>query len=218
MIKDLLHDYNPKHTDYQITNFILGISGKTQWGQYRQALREMFPRLKNIINLMAEIEIDEIESTIEIPSEKSKKEKRIKEIKKQQKILNLEHKKKNLAATIVEFKKFYTIAIELRAILGGDKMDSAALESEYWIVKFKEKLAIEIMSNGRPGIGTLEAIVGMPEKNILMSFISTTNMGEYLSNLAYAKHEPQNLISDEDALTLIEEASNNVIGLWSITE
>jgi hypothetical protein len=67
MLNKLLKDYNPKHSRYQISNYIIALNGRTTYGQYKQVLREIFPRVNNIAQAIAEIKI--IEHEIELAKE-----------------------------------------------------------------------------------------------------------------------------------------------------
>lgn len=47
-----LTDWNPKHTAFQIENFIIRQGGITPWGMYRQALREAMSRRATLLGLL----------------------------------------------------------------------------------------------------------------------------------------------------------------------
>lgn len=46
----MIEGYNPRHSEYQIVNFILKPNGRTIYGQYKQCIREIIARIsqKNI--------------------------------------------------------------------------------------------------------------------------------------------------------------------------
>ena len=68
MIKNLmklLDDHQIYHSDFQMDNFITIRSGETQYGQYKQALRELFKRYRGLKELytgreLLQVDIDEL--------------------------------------------------------------------------------------------------------------------------------------------------------------
>ncbi len=43
----MIKGYNPRHSEYQIINFIIKPNGRTIYGQYRQCIREIIARISN---------------------------------------------------------------------------------------------------------------------------------------------------------------------------
>lgn len=122
----MIKGYNPRHSEYQIINFILKPNGRTIYGQYRQCIREIIARINNK-------NIDEA----------SKKE------------------------TLI----FYDIYLQLKEQIDFNKIDE--LEAEYWTETLKYKLALEVWVNGRPSLGTVDAVLNMPNRAEMMRFIDS---------------------------------------------
>lgn len=217
MLKELFKDYNPKHSTYQISNWIIGLNGRTKYGQYKQVLRELYPRYRNILSLVndktkLELEIETFEKPIyEIFGNKYKLE----IIKQDNKRIELEFLKANIERVLKEFIEFYSIALQLKQDLGDISNDIDQLEKHYWVTTFKEKIAIEFLANGRLAYNTIEAILAMPERMEILEHInSMSKTGEALNFLMSLEHNnyiPQNLISNEEALNLI--TSGEVIAI-----
>ena len=146
MISDFYKDYNPNHSDYQIKNFIIYKHGKTPYGQYRQSLREIFPRFKSILDSI--IKIEELAEELDIYKNDgtTKRKEKISRLKLDKKIIELKMAKDGLQRLINEFKKFYSIACQLKNELGElteEKLNK--LDAEFWEVTFKEKIAVEFI-------------------------------------------------------------------------
>jgi hypothetical protein len=219
MLNELLKDYNPKHSRYQISNYIIALNGRTKYGQYKQVLREIFPRVNNITQALAEIAILEQEIAIlqEANYENFGDKYKIEKIKQQRKHVRLKQQKDHLQIQLKEFKEFYSIALQLKNELGElTEQRKEELEKEYWVITFKEKIALELACNGIVSQNTLETILAMPERNeILLHIKQLTNNGEnksfsYLEKLTTGGYQPSNLISDEEAINLVK---NNEVKL-----
>lgn len=216
MLSELLKDYNPKHSRYQISNYIIALNGRTKYGQYKQVLREIFPRVNNITQALAEIKIleKEIEIAKEPTFENFGKRYEIEQVKQQRKLVQLKQQKDLLSIQLREFKEFYSIAIQLKEELGElTEERKEQLEKEYWITTFKEKVALELTCNGIVMQNTLETILAMPERVEILEHINKlTNNGnkgmDYLKSLTTGGYQPNNLLTDEDAIELVK--SNEV--------
>lgn len=217
MLSELLKDYNPKHSRYQISNYIIALNGRTKYGQYKQVLREIFPRVNNITQALAEIKIleKEIEIAKEPTFENFGKRYEIEQVKQQRKLVQLKQQKDLLSIQLREFKEFYSIAVQLKEELGElTEERKEQLEKEYWVTTFKERIALELACNGIVMQNTLETILAMPERNEILEHINNlTSNGEnksmnYLQNLVTGGYQPNNLLSDEDAIELVK--SNEV--------
>lgn len=212
MLDILLKDYNPKHTRYQISNFILALNGRTKYGQYKQVLREIFPRVNNISQALAEIKI--LEEEIKIAEEPSGKRAEIEKIQQQRKFIQLKQQQDHLKIQLKEFKEFYSIAVQLKEELGElTEEKKEELEKEYWVTTFKERIALELCCNSIVSQNTLETILAMPERNEILEHIkllmSNKNKSmEYLTQLTTGGYQPDNLLSDNDAIKLVK--SNEV--------
>lgn len=217
MLNKLLEDYNPKHSRYQISNYIIALNGRTKYGQYKQVLREIFPRVNNITQALAEIKI--LEKEIEIAKEPNfenfDNRFEIEKIKQQRKNVQLKQQKDLLRIQLKEFKEFYSIALQLKNELGElTEERKEELEKEYWVTTFKEKIALELACNGVIAQNTLETILAMPERQEILQHIKELTKNnenksfEYLENLSAGGYQPNDILSDEDAIKLVQ--SNEV--------
>ena len=212
MLDKLLKDYNPKHIRYQISNYIIALNGRTKYGQYKQVLREIFPRVNNIAQADAEIKILELEiKNQEEPTfEKFGNKTEMEKIKQQRKHVQLKQQKDHLAIQLKEFKDFFSIALQLKEELGElTEERKEELEKEYWITTFKEKIALELACNGRVNEKTLETILAMPERAEILEHIKQlTNGGNkgfnYIETLETGGFEPKDIITDEQAIELVK--------------
>jgi len=219
MLNELLKDYNPKHSRYQISNYIIALNGRTTYGQYKQVLRELFPRVNNITQAIAEINI--IEQEIEIAKEPSFEnfgnKYKIEKIKQDRKHVQLKQQKDHLRIQLNEFKEFYSIALQLKDKLGElTEERKEELEKEYWVTTFKERIALELACNGMVSQHTLETILAMPERTeIFVHIKELTNGGNkgfsYLESLSTGGCQPNNLLSDEEAIDLVKNNEVNLL-------
>lgn len=204
----LFADYNPRHSKYQIENFIIGINGRTQYGRYRQALRELYPRYRNIKNKISnildlELQIEEWQPEQDETTTKFK----LKESQKVVLMASLADARAALAQMLTEFKHFYSIATQIKDEIGDISGQVDQLEGEYWVQTFKEKIALELFANGRLSQGVLETILAMPERTEMLDFITSINSSNqalsFLKSLPVAGYTAGALITDEEAMTII---------------
>lgn len=70
-----------------------------------------------------------------------------------------------------ELLVFYDIYLQLKEQIGDQ--DLKILEAEFWTEKLKRRLALEILTQGRPSYGTLETIWNMPNFEEMFKFIDS---------------------------------------------
>lgn len=213
----LFADYNPHHSAYQIKNYIIGLNGRTQYGQYKQALRELYPRYLNVKKVLMdiaqkEIELEEWKYTAEEGTKRHKLERAEKVLKES---LIVEAKNK-LNTQLFEFKQFYSIACQIKTQIGDLTEEIInALEAEYWKTTFQEKIALEILAYGAPTMGTLETILAMPERvDMLDHWDQMKSPGAALTWLKTLKSDvytPGELLDDEAAILLIESTNSTIV-------
>lgn len=187
---ELLEDFQGKHTNYQIDNFIIKINGKTAYGQYKQALRELNSRFKNLINI--NFEIEELKISIRKKRYEAENSREgIRKIELDRLLINLSFREKDFEEIFREFKIFFAKANVLKEVLGNisDKKDQ--LEAEFWEQNFIEKIAIDIAYIGTISSSNLETLTSMPTDskihiiNKISEFKTKTDALKYLSNLEY---------------------------------
>ena len=166
-LDDLLKDHRLYHSEFQQDYFITTRSGGTVYGQYKQALRELYKRFRGLKGLyhqkgMLEIDIDELDFKL--------KEKLLDKFEKARKKLELEKKRldmiemeKNIEDTEREFKRFYQQCVSLKQKLPELTGEvRRKLDKEMWLHKLKEICAVDFLSGGRLKNTTVELIGSIP--------------------------------------------------------
>ena len=155
-VENLLSDFQPEHSQFQIENFIIGTNNHI-WERYKQALRELSARHDDMI--ASEMTIEEIKKTrgknwIRRLFAKTKvSEKQLK---------NLEKKH---ASKKREYIAFYEIARGLKNIIGEiDNEKRQRLEAEAWTEKALMIAAIDYISIGGLQRTTAEFIISFPKE------------------------------------------------------
>lgn len=143
IIKALLKDFEPGHTEYQIRNFIVG-SEVHPWHQYMQCLREIDGRVR----------------ILRRPDRERKSRFKFWRRKRNGRLPANRSVRRELA-------HFINIAVELRerhnfGSLSGEQ--KKILESESWREKAKFMLCMDIFCMGRPSKPTVEFIYKLPKK------------------------------------------------------
>lgn len=166
------------HSTYQIENFILGEeAASTPWGQYKQALREVFQRVRSLKDLIyqqrkLDIEIRKQESLLSKASDEFDKELISLEIEHlQENKVVLDHQIKELTR---EGDTFLKTLLKLKAVIAeliskGKTKDD--LEADFWKTKLKKDLEFSVYTHLGPSIGLLRAIDGLKEPALKIELI-----------------------------------------------
>lgn len=169
-LKELLNDHQIYHSDFQIDNFITTKAGETQYGQYKQALRELFKRYRGLKELyiakeLLQVDIDELEY-IEVPKyENTQYSSRRNKINLTKHRMNLEDLERNIEHTEREFKRFYAQANTLKKEIGElTPKKQNRLDQEMWIHKLKSMVAIDYITKGRISENALVFIRSIPKE------------------------------------------------------
>lgn len=168
----LFQDHTIYHTSFQIDNFIVGKTGVTLYGMYKQALRELYSRWESLkvetIDIrILRLEISELENRIET---KPKTERAKLELLKKR--LALDSNERQISHRIREFCRFYYQAIFMKGVFGElTKEDHEKLDREMWIAKIRRHIVVDVLSGGRVSNATIETILGLPDdlKSTLLS-------------------------------------------------
>lgn len=166
-IKILLRDHEPRHSGYQIEQFIIG-QEVHDWHRYKQCLREISRRVEIIEDQGDAIELMKIEiRELMTKSWFSKKKTGKREIEIRQKKRHLKRMVMALISTKEELQKFVKIASEIRKKNGFGRLDrdkKRLLESEAWREKAKFMLALDLFCTGSPSPNTIEFVQKLPKK------------------------------------------------------
>lgn len=172
----LFNDHELYHSELQQDCFITKKSGGTIYGQYKQALRELYKRyrgLKGLYFQKKELELDEEDCNAnfeliadEPMTTKIYIEMRRIDISKAKIKFNLLELNKNIKETEREFKRFYQQAISLKKIIGELTEEKRRnLDKEMWIYKLKEMCAIDFIVSNRLRQNTVEMIHSLDSKD-----------------------------------------------------
>ena len=170
-LERILNDHQTGMSDFQDDYFVTARSGGTTYGQYKQALRELYRRLRGLRELiygengrkLSEIEIRELEMKL--------KGKDLSTFEREKLEVNLKHRyfvseesDRVIKNTYREFIRFYQQADLLKEKV-GDLTPSRRreLELEMWIYRVKEMAAVDFMEGKRLRRATIEFISVLPK-------------------------------------------------------
>ena len=166
-LQELLKDHRLYHSEFQQDYFITTRSGGTVYGQYKQALREVYKRFRGLKGLyherdMAKVDIDELKYNFKHGTYAGFEHRR-KTLELDKKELDMIEMLKNVEDTEREFKRFYQQCVSLKQALPEltDEVRNK-LDKEMWLHKLKEICAVDFISSGRLKNTTVELINSMP--------------------------------------------------------
>jgi hypothetical protein len=145
---ELLEDYRPFHSEFQIRHLILTRSGGTIWGCYQQSLREISAR-------WACLENDQVNGSHHLEETSCPYADRLKLIL-QNRVLKDQRR---------ELAVFLAYAILLKAVLGHvSDQRLAELDRELWVYRIRALLARDYLCLGHPSVETVELIHVVPHE------------------------------------------------------
>ena len=163
-VDDMLADFQPYHSRFQIEQFILGAKHSTPWGTYKQTLRELHSRHDSLASagVARELLVIDIE---ELSTKKTGGE-----YDARRDAVRLEAMRKSLAAAdrnADDVRREYDVilarATELKAEIGDitdERRDQ--LEADFWYEKFRRDAMLDVVLTGRIGRSTFELILSLP--------------------------------------------------------
>jgi chromosome segregation ATPase len=165
-LKKLLNDHQLYHSSFQMDNFITVRAGETQYGQYKQTLRELFKRYRGLKELYVARELLQVDiEELDHKHSETDFEVRRKNINLAKHRMDMEDLERNISDTEREFKRFYAQADALKAQIGeltSEKRDK--LDQEMWTHKLKTMVAVDYITKGRIGENALTFIRSIPKK------------------------------------------------------
>ena len=179
-MQDLLKDHRLYHSEFQQDYFITTRSGGTLYGQYKQALRELYKRFRGLKGLyherdMAQVDIDELKYNFNQHNYKGFEHRR-KTLELNKKELDMIEMNKNVEDTEREFKRFYQQCVSLKQALPELTNEVRnELDKGMWIHKLKEICAVDFISSGRLKNTTVELINSIPveDRKELLNFVKS---------------------------------------------
>ena len=174
-IDELLRDFRPLHSEFQIDYFIVASAGPTDWCKYKQALREIHSRQGTIRKYGREIR----KLVIKLEGLSSRPSGPLEEI-------ELEELTDALRETMVsmkdcerEMKRFIALALELKEGLGEITDERRAeLEERSWIEKITSNVRMDLQSARRIQPATAQSLSCLPvamQQQIIESCQPPTN-------------------------------------------
>ena len=207
-LKDLLQYHVGSHTEFQQDHFITGRASRTAFGQFKQALRELYKRVRGNTDFgytMESLNIDVMELSARITSANYPNQYDL-----MRDELQLKKKKKELAQAKLslndnkrELVRFWQQAcvlmekLEKDAPLTDDKLRD--LDENMWVERAKELMAVDFMVHGRISKATLDLIMCMPQyqrklliamtKDVpaLIEWYENEDHGHFSQELSYLK-------------------------------
>lgn len=162
----LLADHQPSHSDWQIDHFILSANGRTVYGRYKQALRELHKRFRGLKGLYAEralLGLDIEEMAEAQPAAPESLAARRRTIQVAQKRMALDDLEQSIADTEREFLRFYRHAAILKEQVGElTPGRRAELDRDMWLHQTKALAAADIMVQGALSQGTVNLLMAAP--------------------------------------------------------
>lgn len=184
MLKELLNDHQTGMSEFQDDYLVTSRAGGTLYGQYKQALRELYKRFRGLRELTCDYEKKQVE--IEIEKQKSETEtdllqQKLFDIEYRRKTMQLEETERLIKDTEREFKRFYQQSMYLKRQIGELTPEKRArLDQDMWEYKIKEMMCIDWITKGRLGTSTFEFIHSCPKDMKLRLFEVMGNQDELL--------------------------------------
>lgn len=211
-LKSLLAFHRPFHSNLQIDRWIIGKSGCTDYGMFKQALRELHSRLSALTNLWLDIEDTEAARPI----------KRTDIVRK---AMRLEGQRSTFEDTLREFARFLQHARILHArLIGNEPLTPERIEQldrEEWYAQLERMAAIECATFGRASQGTLDSVMaldsaarepllqtlmldGLPAKQHLARVLARPHAVPVISDEAVSMDEIRQMIEGDVARYALE--------------
>jgi len=176
---DLMDDYQMYHSQFQQDYFITARAGLTEYGMYKQALREVYSRYKTLKDIYFNrdsilVDIDEQKYISE--NSEDEFERRRAEIEYKRIIFSMSEVDLNIKETEKEFKRFVEQAMYFKNKFGKlTDEDKKRLDEEMWFAKIREMCVVDLITTGRLKNTTYEIIIALPSvtKNKILAEIKT---------------------------------------------
>ena len=155
-LKELLDDHQTGHSDYQMDRMVVMRSGgSTPYGQYKQALRELYRRLRGYRELSCDLEkldidIEESNERRGVETKPNDFEGRREDVEFKRKTMQREEAVRALESCKRELIRFYQIAAGLKEAIGElTEERRAVLDAEMWASKAREIAAVDFLTQKR---------------------------------------------------------------------
>lgn len=207
-LKDLLQYHIGSHTEFQQDYFITGRASRTIYGQFKQALRELYKRVRGNTDFgytleSLEIDVMELATWVVAKKQQSSYDLMRDELELKKKKMQLEQAKRGLEENKRELVRFWQQAcvlmekLEKDGPLTEDRLRD--LDEDMWRARAKELMAVDFMVNNRITKPTLDLIMSMPTyqrklliamtKDVpgLIAWYENEDHGHFVQELSYTK-------------------------------
>ena len=165
-LKTLLDDHQTGMSQFQDDYLVTSRAGGTLYGQYKQALRELYKRFRGLRELTSknarlQIDIEELEYQIKDTDNSFYMQR--KRVDYKEKVMLMEESQRVIKDTKREFTRFYQQAAYLKGKI-GDLTDEKRhqLDMEMWEFKIKEMAVVDWVTSGRIRNNTFEFLHSCP--------------------------------------------------------
>ena len=176
-VKKLLDEKMEGHEKFQMQHFILDMAGFTDWGKYRQAVREVTSRWDGIKGTLAELE--KLKAAFRLHAYRAKKARetgteegelkaQLYEVHARKNELSVESQERQLERQLDEMRFFVEKAEEYGRLVEGK--DREKLTAEFWEEKTKRLILQHTIWGGTNIDSIIEMVMVFPEeqrKNLL---------------------------------------------------
>lgn len=212
MLDEFKKDHQMFHSELQIKDFILLKNGKTKYGVYKQAVRELLGRESSLRGLYAskaklDIEREEIAHKISLIEGKEEERFNLRRLRITQAECDYTYKdlERTIADTQREFSIFYNVACNLKNELGEiDEKRRELLDREYWLTSTKLAIVNDIRITGRVQGDTMKMVESfhLDTKLLLWDFINQSKDPEGFQRMLKWEHSIKSFNLDTSAPTL----------------
>ena len=167
-------------SQFQIKHFVVG-SQHNNFRQFKQILLEMEVRHTNIEQIELDMEKNRLERNLvkeNFDKEESPAQKALYEFDMKKLDITYENGMRSLQRTKGELEYLKNIEEEFRSKIDiKELMENQELyETDYWIKRLASQSALEILTVGRIGVGNLEALMQMGDKNFKKALVEATRI------------------------------------------
>ena len=170
MLQNILKDHYLYHEEFQHDFLITVRAGGTVYGQYKQALRELYARVNSLKTFItdldiAKVDIAELEYNLNnnLCSDQFDEQRTVLNLRLQKS--KLEEGERNIAETIREAQRFYEQCIYLKAEVGELTHETRKeYEEEMWKYTVMKLANTDYITKGRIGNNALEMALAMPPR------------------------------------------------------
>ena len=165
-------DLERAHSDFQIDNFIVAKNGAgTEWGRYKQALRELHKRWRGLKQLELDerrlaVDVDEAKKDLTLERTKDEPDAyaiRRLEIDLLEHAMHAEDLTQGRGEQEREFGRFFAIASALKESIGEvTPAKRAAMERDFWTASLRAQALLDLATAGRVSQGVAGAVAALP--------------------------------------------------------